>query len=73
MSFQFLALCQVLYILYEQCSTDSSNRLSVTTMKNIRKNKATYVLRYTFLIFLKALSFSSYSLLKNIVPLSNIS
>jgi len=69
MLFQFLALCQMLYALYEQCSTDSSNRLNVTATKNIRKNKATYVLRYTFFIFSKAPSFSSYSLLKNIAPL----
>jgi len=37
------------------------------------KNKETYVLQYTFLIFLKAPSFSSYSLVKNIVPFHIIS
>jgi len=56
----------VFYVLYEQCSTDSSNSLNVTTLKNYKK--ATYVLQYTFLIFSKAPSFSSYSLLKTIVP-----
>jgi len=56
----------VFYGLYEQCSTDSSNSLNVTTTKNYEK--ATYFLQYTFLIFLKAPSFSSYNLLKTIVP-----
>jgi len=58
----------VLYVLYEQCSTDSSNRLNITGTKKVWKDKEIYVLQYTFLIFSKANSCLSYSLLKNIVP-----
>jgi len=37
--FQFLAFCQVLYVPYEQCSTDSLNKLNVTATKRYEKIK----------------------------------
>jgi len=49
-----MALCQVLYVVYEQCCTDSLNRLSVTATTKIRKYKANYVLQYTFFNFFES-------------------